>query len=44
MDDVEEDVKKRRLEEVIEAFRAGAAENNARLIGTQQLALIEGVC
>lgn len=43
VDDVPELVKKRRLEEIIGIFRAGASERNAQLVGTTQLVLLEGV-
>ena len=42
-DDVPEDVKKRRLAEVIDTFRAGAARANAEEIGRTHLVLVEGV-
>ena len=41
-DDVPEDVKKRRLAEVIETFRAGALEANAAEVGRTHLVLVEG--
>ncbi|XP_053687507.1 CDK5RAP1-like protein [Sabethes cyaneus] len=41
-DDVPEDVKKRRVGEMIQAFRAGAGELNAQYVGLEQLVLIEG--
>jgi hypothetical protein len=43
VDDVPEEVKKARLEEIIGVFRAGAANRNAQLVGTTQLVLLEGV-
>ena len=43
-DDVPDEVKHRRLEEVIKAFRDGAAESNAGLMGTVQHVLVDGVC
>jgi tRNA A37 methylthiotransferase MiaB len=42
-DDVPEDVKKRRLAEVIETFRAGAARANEEDVGRTHLVLVEGV-
>ncbi|XP_072035319.1 mitochondrial tRNA methylthiotransferase CDK5RAP1-like [Amphiura filiformis] len=41
-DDVPEEVKQRRLQEIISISRIGMAEMNAKQIGTQQLVLIEG--
>ncbi|XP_027750814.1 CDK5 regulatory subunit-associated protein 1 [Empidonax traillii] len=41
-DDVPTDVKKRRLEELISAFREEAATANAALVGQEQLVLVEG--
>ncbi|NXG01453.1 CK5P1 protein, partial [Sakesphorus luctuosus] len=41
-DDVPADVKKRRLEELIAAFREEAARANAALVGQDQLVLVEG--
>jgi tRNA-2-methylthio-N6-dimethylallyladenosine synthase len=41
-DDVPEDVKKRRLAEIIEVQRALSLERNQRLLGTVQKVLIEG--
>ena len=43
MDDVPEDVKIRRLQEIIEVSRIGMAEINSQQIGSHQLVLIEGV-
>ena len=42
-DDVPEDVKGRRLQEVIEVVKRTSIEGNQRLIGTEQTVLIEGV-
>ena len=42
-DDVPEDVKLRRLKEIIEVTRIGNAEINGRQVGSEQLVLIEGV-
>lgn len=42
-DDVPTDVKKRRLEELVAAFREEAARANAALVGQAQLVLVEGV-
>ncbi|MGG7661368.1 tRNA (N6-isopentenyl adenosine(37)-C2)-methylthiotransferase MiaB [Dyadobacter sp. BHUBP1] len=41
-DDIPEDVKKRRLSEIIEVQRAISLERNQRLVGTVQRVLIEG--
>ncbi|XP_053849156.1 mitochondrial tRNA methylthiotransferase CDK5RAP1 isoform X5 [Vidua macroura] len=41
-DDVPADVKKRRLEQLIAAFREEAARANAALVGQAQLVLVEG--
>ncbi|KAI5622994.1 CDK5 regulatory subunit-associated protein 1 [Silurus asotus] len=41
-DDVPAEVKKRRLEELISAFREEAAKLNAALIGSTQIVLVEG--
>jgi tRNA A37 methylthiotransferase MiaB len=41
-DDVPLDVKKRRVNEVVEIFRRNALELNRKRIGTQQLILVEG--
>ena len=43
MDDVPEEVKKRRLRELVETFYPIAAERNRRFIGTDQLVLVESV-
>ena len=40
-DDVPEDVKQRRLSELIESFRRGGKERNKRDIGSRQLVLVE---
>jgi tRNA-2-methylthio-N6-dimethylallyladenosine synthase len=42
-DDVPEDVKGRRLQEVISAVTRTSGEGNQRLVGTEQTVLIEGV-
>lgn len=42
-DDVVEEVKKRRLQEVITTFYSFVGDRNRRLIGTHQLVLVEGV-
>jgi tRNA-2-methylthio-N6-dimethylallyladenosine synthase len=42
-DDVPEDVKGRRLQEVIDTVARSSSDGNKRLIGTEQLVLIEGV-
>lgn len=42
VDDVPDDVKKRRLSEIVEAQHAGAKENNAAEIGKRHLVLVEG--
>jgi hypothetical protein len=42
-DDVPGEVKQRRLEELISAFREEAAKVNSALVGTTQLVLVEGV-
>ena len=42
-DDVPEDVKKRRLQEIIATFYSFVGERNRRLVGTTQLVLVEGV-
>jgi tRNA-2-methylthio-N6-dimethylallyladenosine synthase len=42
-DDVPEDVKGRRLQEVINTVARTSSEGNKRLIGTEQVVLIEGV-
>lgn len=42
-DDVPEDVKQRRLAEIIAAFRRIAAERNAAEVGQEHLVLVEGV-
>ena len=42
-DDVPGEVKQRRLEELISAFREEAAKVNSVLVGTTQLVLVEGV-
>ncbi|XP_068919605.1 mitochondrial tRNA methylthiotransferase CDK5RAP1 isoform X2 [Petaurus breviceps papuanus] len=41
-DDVPEEVKQRRLAELITAFRQGAAEANMAVVGHKQLVLVEG--
>ena len=41
-DDVPEQVKLRRLQEVIDAFQAGVKQRNAELLGSVQLVLVEG--
>jgi tRNA A37 methylthiotransferase MiaB len=42
-DDVDDDVKQRRLAEIIDAFRSSASERNEREIGRVHLCLVEGV-
>ena len=42
-DDVPEDVKKRRLQEIIATFYSFVGGRNKRLVGTHQLVLVEGV-
>ena len=42
-DDVPEEVKKRRLQEIISTFYSLVGERNKRLVGTHQLVLVEGV-
>ncbi len=42
-DDVPEEVKGRRLQEVIDTVTRSSSDGNKRLIGTEQLVLIEGV-
>ena len=42
-DDVPEEVKKRRLQELIDLFRSIVAVRNRRFIGTDQLVLVENV-
>ncbi|KAJ2355554.1 hypothetical protein GGF43_002619 [Coemansia sp. RSA 2618] len=42
-DDVPQDVKTRRLQEIIEAFHTTARERNQRFVGTQGLVLYEGL-
>lgn len=42
-DDIDEAVKKRRLQEVIDTFHAVAAQKNAEEIGNTHLVLVEGV-
>ena len=42
-DDVPEEVKQRRLREIIQLSRVGMAEMNAKQVGSHQLVLIEGV-
>ena len=42
-DDVPGEVKQRRLEELISAFREEAVKVNSALVGTTQLVLVEGV-
>ena len=42
-DDVPEDVKKRRLQEIITTFYSHVGERHRRLVGTHQLVLVEGV-
>ena len=41
-DDVPEDVKQRRLQEIIDAFRAAAAENQEKEVGRVHLCTVEG--
>lgn len=41
-DDVADDVKKRRLSEIVDAQHAGAKENNAAEVGKRHLVLVEG--
>ena len=42
-DDVPEEVKKRRLQELIYTFHSIASDRNRRFIGTDQLVLVESV-
>jgi len=42
-DSVPEEVKKRRLNELVSTFYSTAAVRNQRFIGTHQLVLVEGV-
>ena len=42
-DDVPEDVKKRRLREIIDTFYTHVKERNMRLVDSYQLLLVEGV-
>lgn len=42
-DDVPEEVKKRRLQEIVSTFHSIAGERNKRFIGTDQLVLVEKV-
>eukprot|EP01134_Creolimax_fragrantissima_P007072 CFRG7072T1 len=42
-DDVDEDVKQRRLREIIDVFRNGAEAANEKLVGTRQLVLVDSI-
>ena len=43
-DDVLEEAKKKRLQELIETFHSIALVRNQRFIGSHQLVLVENVC
>ncbi|KNC81170.1 hypothetical protein SARC_06494 [Sphaeroforma arctica JP610] len=42
-DDVAEDVKQRRLREIIDVFRSGSLARNEQLVGTTQLVLVDSI-
>lgn len=42
-DDIPEDIKKKRLQELIHTFQSLASVGNTRFVGTHQLVLVEDV-